>query len=131
VLNLDSTIPLVGASGAIAAVMGAYLVWFPDAPVRTLVIFFIIALVELRAKWLLGFWFASQFMINPNSGVAWAAHVGGFVFGVAIGLAVRASGSLRRAAWARAHRDEMAGGWDNTGGAGYDWFEQGPRRWRR
>ena len=37
VLNLDSTVPLVGASGAIAAVMGAYLVWFPDAPVRTAV----------------------------------------------------------------------------------------------
>jgi membrane associated rhomboid family serine protease len=65
-LNLDSTVPLVGASGAIAAVMGAYLVLFPKARVYTVVFFF------------------------PNSGVAWAAHVGGFVFGIAIGLVVRA-----------------------------------------
>jgi membrane associated rhomboid family serine protease len=128
VLNLDSTIPLVGASGAIAAVMGAYLVWFPDAPVRTVIIFFIITLVDLRAKWLLGFWFASQFFISPNSGVAWAAHVGGFAFGVAVGLVVRTSRALQRAAWTRGHRDEMAAGWDPTGGAGYGWYDQGPRR---
>lgn len=127
-LNLDSTIPVVGASGAIAAVMGAYLVWFPDAPVRTVIIFFLITVVDLRAKWLLGFWFVSQFFINPNAGVAWAAHVGGFVFGVAIGLLVRASRALQRATWTQDHRDDMRRGWDNTGGAGYGWYEQGPHR---
>jgi membrane associated rhomboid family serine protease len=127
-LNLDSTIPVVGASGAIAAVMGAYLVWFPDAPVRTVIIFFLITVIDLRAKWLLGFWFVSQFFINPNAGVAWAAHVGGFVFGVVVGLLVRASRALQRATWTQDHRDDMRSGWDNTGGAGYGWYEQGPRR---
>jgi membrane associated rhomboid family serine protease len=117
-LNLDSTIPLVGASGAIAAVMGAYLVWFPDAPVRTVVIFFLITLIDIRAKWLLGFWFVSQFFISPDAGVAWAAHVGGFVFGVVIGLLLRASASLRHAMWTREHRAEMDTRWDPTGGAG-------------
>jgi membrane associated rhomboid family serine protease len=89
-LNPDSTIPLVGASGAIAAVMGAYLVLFPHARVRTLVFAFLIFFVQLRAMWVLGAWFILQFFTDPTDGVAWAAHVGGFVFGVGIGLVVRA-----------------------------------------
>jgi membrane associated rhomboid family serine protease len=131
-LNLDSTVPVVGASGAIAAVMGAYLVWFPDAPVRTVVIFFLITLINIRAKWLLGFWFVSQFFINPNSGVAWGAHVGGFVFGVVIGLVIRASRSLRHAAWSGDHRTEMDASWDPTGGIGQGPYVDrrfGGRRW--
>lgn len=116
-LNVDSTVPLVGASGAIAGVMGAYLVWFPDAPVRTLVFLgFFITMIAVRAKWLLAFWFVSQFFTDPNSGVAWAAHVGGFLFGAVIGLLVRASGPLRRSTWRAEH---WHAGWDNTGGAGY------------
>lgn len=114
-LNLDSTIPVVGASGAIAAVMGAYLIWFPEAPVRTAVFFFFIAVVDIRAKWLLGFWFVSQFFTNPNSGVAWAAHVGGFVFGVLVALVVKANPRFRDATWTRDYR---GGRWDSTGGAG-------------
>jgi len=94
-LNLDSTIPLVGASGAIAGAMGAYLVWFPNARILSLVF---IILTTIRAKWLLGYWFVSQFFINPNEGVAWAAHVGGFVFGAAIAVVVRASRAARRIA---------------------------------
>ena len=82
----DSTIPLVGASGAIAGVMGAYLVWFPRARILTLVVF---VLIEIPAMWVLGFWFVSQFFINPMSGVASMAHVGGFVFGVAFGFIFR------------------------------------------
>ena len=83
---------MIGASGAIAAVMGAYLVWFPDAPVRSLVIVVLVPIVvRIRAKWVLSFWFLLQFLTSPNSGVAWAAHVGGFVFGVWSGLLVRAS----------------------------------------
>jgi membrane associated rhomboid family serine protease len=117
-LNVDSTVPVVGASGAIAAVMGAYLVWFPEAPVRTVIIFFLITMVNIRAKWLLGFWFVSQFFISPNAGVAWAAHVGGFVFGVAIALIIRASAALRHAAWTRDHRLDMDARWDPTGGIG-------------
>ena len=85
----DSTVPVVGASGAIAAVMGAYLVLFPDAPIKTVVIFYLIFVRDISAKWLLGFWFVSQFFISPNSGVAWMAHVGGFVFGALVALVLR------------------------------------------
>jgi membrane associated rhomboid family serine protease len=120
-LNLDSTIPMVGASGAIAGVMGAYLVWFPDAPVRTLLVFFLILVVRVRAKWILGFWFVLQFFTSPNSGVAWAAHVGGFVFGVIVALIVRASRGARRAMWTSGYRSAP---WDPTGGAGYGYFKR-------
>jgi membrane associated rhomboid family serine protease len=83
-VDTSSTIPIIGASGAIAAVMGAYLVLFPNAPVRTLFIYFIILFRDIPAKWLLILWFISQFFISPGSGVAWVAHVGGFVFGVIV-----------------------------------------------
>jgi len=117
-LNLGSTVPVVGASGAIAAVMGAYLVWFPRAPVRTLVFFgFFITVIYIRAVWLLGFWFLSQFFTNPNSGVAWAAHVGGFGFGVVVGLFVRFSRSVRAVTWTPDYRGAPAGRWDGTGRA--------------
>jgi membrane associated rhomboid family serine protease len=89
-LNLDSTVPVVGASGAIAAVMGAYLVLFPNARVYTAVFLILIAVIPIRAKWLLGFWFILQFFTDPNQGVAWAAHVGGFVFGILVGLVIKA-----------------------------------------
>jgi membrane associated rhomboid family serine protease len=91
-LNPDSTVPLVGASGAIAAVMGAYLVFFPRARVLTMVFMLIITVIRIPAAVMLGIWFALQFITDPNAGVAWAAHVGGFVFGVAIALLVRAAG---------------------------------------
>ena len=86
----QSSVPVVGASGAIAGVMGAYLVLFPNAQIRTLIIMFFILFRDISAKWLLGFWFISQFFISPGSGVAWAAHVGGFVFGVGAGLVWKA-----------------------------------------
>ena len=95
-LQPSSTVPLVGASGAIAGVMGAYLVLFPRVYVRTLIIFFFIMFRPIEARWLLGFWFVSQFFVNPNSGVAWAAHVGGFVFGVLFALLWRAQANLRQ-----------------------------------
>jgi membrane associated rhomboid family serine protease len=86
----NSTVPVVGASGAIAAVMGAYLVLFPNAQILAIVPIFLFGVIsELPAKWVLGFWFISQFFITPNSGVAWAAHVGGFVFGMLVALALR------------------------------------------
>ncbi len=94
-----STIPMVGASGAVAGVMGAYLVWFPNAPVLTAFFFIIVLFRQIAAKWLLGFWLISQFFVNPNAGVAWMAHVGGFVFGALIGLLVRSSRSARKVAW--------------------------------
>jgi membrane associated rhomboid family serine protease len=82
-LNGDaSLIPAVGASGAIAGIMGAYIVLFPRARVNTLVpLLFIWTVVRLNAWVVLGIWFAFQFLTDPNSGVAWMAHVGGFVFG--------------------------------------------------
>lgn len=109
-LSPHSTIPMVGASGAIAAVMGAYLVWFPEARVQTVVT---IVIVRIRAKWLLGFWFLLQFFTAPNSGVAWAAHVGGFLFGALVALLVRTIRPLRRIALVPEHRE---GPWDSTGG---------------
>jgi membrane associated rhomboid family serine protease len=92
-VNRDSTVPSIGASGAIAAVMGAYLIWFPNARVRTIVIF---VLVNVPAKIVLGVWFVLQFFTNPNEGVAWIAHVGGFTFGVLVGLLLRGFGDRAR-----------------------------------
>jgi membrane associated rhomboid family serine protease len=92
-LQPESTIPVIGASGAIAGVMGAYLIWFPDARVLSL-LFFVVA--PVRARWLLLFWFASQFFVNPNEGIAWGAHVGGFVFGAVIGWLLARGRALRR-----------------------------------
>jgi membrane associated rhomboid family serine protease len=116
-VNPNATIAMIGASGAIAAVMGAYLVWFPDAPVRTLLF---VVLVRIRAKWLLTVWFVLQFFTAPNSGVAWAAHVGGFLFGAVVGIAVRASDGVQRALLRRDARPD--GPWDPTGGAGYGYY---------
>jgi membrane associated rhomboid family serine protease len=106
----DSTIPLIGASGAVAGVMGAYLVWFPNKRVLTLFLIIIPLFRHISAKWLLGFWFLSQFFISPQSGVAWLAHVGGFVFGVAVGSVVRASRAARRAAWRDTYQRERLSG---------------------
>ena len=91
----NSTIPSVGASGAIAAVLGAYLVLYPRARVTTVVIFFLITIVELPALVVLGLWFLLQLLegvgglgTQVNSGgVAYFAHVGGFVFGLAVAFA--------------------------------------------
>ena len=86
--HLDSVAPTVGASGAVAAVMGAYLVLFPRARVTTLVfIFFFVTFIELSAFAVLGIWFVFQFLtgvqeVSGATSVAWMAHVGGFVFGV-------------------------------------------------
>ncbi len=88
----DSTVAVVGASGAIAAVMGAYLIWYPRAPIRTLLFFLI---VRIQARWLLLFWFVLQFFTSPSSGVAWVAHVGGFAFGAVIAVLASMAGGAR------------------------------------
>jgi membrane associated rhomboid family serine protease len=85
--HLNDIAPSVGASGAVAAVMGAYLVLFPRARVTTLVIFFFITVIELSAFAVLGIWLVFQFITGAQeatgaTSVAWMAHVGGFVFGV-------------------------------------------------
>ena len=89
--NPGSTLPTIGASGAIAGVMGAYFVMFPTARVITLVpIFFIPYFIEIPAVFYLGLWFLSQLFSGVFSlmlpagagGIAWWAHVGGFLFGI-------------------------------------------------
>jgi membrane associated rhomboid family serine protease len=89
----SSITPLVGASGAIAGTLGAYIVIFPHARVMALIpIFFIFQLTELSAWIVLGFWFVLQAFAGVGSlggdvgGVAWWAHIGGFVFGALIAL---------------------------------------------
>jgi membrane associated rhomboid family serine protease len=97
-----STGPTLGASGAIAAVLGAYIVLYPRARVLTLVlIVFFVTIVEVPAVLLLGFWFLVQLylgLVGPASplgggGVAYFAHIGGFLFGL---LAVRLLAGRRR-----------------------------------
>lgn len=88
----SSPTPLIGASGAIASVLGAYLVMFPRARVKTLVVFFLITVIDVPAVFVLALWFLSQVLqgVGPgavNSSVAYAAHIGGFVAGVIAALA--------------------------------------------
>lgn len=87
VLEPDTTVPLVGASGAIAGVMGAYLVLFPRHLVLTLIFIRVVAIPSVA---FLGLWFASQFlMAGDASGIAWQAHVAGFAFGAAVAALLR------------------------------------------
>jgi membrane associated rhomboid family serine protease len=80
-----SVSPVIGASGAIAGVMGMYLVLWPRARVISFVPFFFFFLLPLPAFLVLVLWFVLQFFTGPNTGVAWVAHVGGFAFGAAVG----------------------------------------------
>jgi len=107
VVEPSSTMPTVGASGAIAAVLGAYLVMYPHSRIHTLVFLgFFITVTELPAAVMLGFWFVLQFLqgalslaAHPQAGgVAWFAHVGGFVTGLAVAWWVRLRGRLQRPA---------------------------------
>ncbi len=94
--NPDTVIPMVGASGAISGVLGAYFVLFPYGRVLTLVPLFpfFVRLIELPAIFLLGFWFVLQFLGGISSpveggGVAYWAHAGGFVAGALLALLVK------------------------------------------
>lgn len=87
-LNYHSTVPTIGASGAIAGVMGAYFILYPNSKILTLIPIIIIPwFVEIPAVFFLGFWFLMQVFNAASSsamagGIAWWAHVGGFVFGI-------------------------------------------------
>jgi membrane associated rhomboid family serine protease len=79
--------PMIGASGAIAGVLGAYLILFPHSRIASLVpIFFIFTIVEIPAFLFLLFWLGMQIYSGlfsaQSSGIAWWAHIGGFIFGV-------------------------------------------------
>jgi membrane associated rhomboid family serine protease len=88
ILNLHSNIPTIGASGAIAGVMGAYFILHPRSKILTLIpIFFIPYFINIPAYIFLGLWFLLQFINAAGShgaagGIAWWAHIGGFVFGI-------------------------------------------------
>lgn len=95
--NIDSVIPTVGASGAISAVLGAYLIMFPTSKIKILVVF-LFRSFHIPALLFLGFWIVQQLMsgfasIGPETadsgGVAWWAHIGGFAFGVIAGFYYR------------------------------------------
>jgi membrane associated rhomboid family serine protease len=93
-LNPNSTVPNIGASGAIAGIMGAYFLLYPSARVLTLVPFFFVFFVWLPAWVMLGYWFVGQFLSGAASsitssqanagGIAFWAHVGGFAAGLAL-----------------------------------------------
>ena len=91
-INTDSQIPMVGASGAIAGVLGAYLFRFPRATVHVLVILIIfITFIRVPAMVVIGFWFLSNLTaglgtlgVEETGGTAWFAHLGGFVSGVVL-----------------------------------------------
>jgi membrane associated rhomboid family serine protease len=85
-----SAIPMVGASGAVSGVLGAYLVFFPWARVRVLIfLIFYATLVRIPAVTFLGIWFVFQLLGVGTSGVAWYAHIGGFLAGLVVALIVR------------------------------------------
>jgi len=89
-LNLRSTVPMIGASGAVSGVLGAYVLLYPRARVLTLfTLGFFVRLIEVPALVVLGFWFILQFLnvliasgSGAGGGVAWHAHIGGFVAGM-------------------------------------------------
>lgn len=100
-LEPHSAVPMVGASGAIAGVLGAYFLIFPKAQVNTLVILpLYISMVRLPALIFLGFWFFFQVLNtgvqSSGGGVAWFAHIGGFVAGVAAALVYKLLAALQR-----------------------------------
>jgi membrane associated rhomboid family serine protease len=91
-LQPESTLPVVGASGAIAGVMGAYAVLFPRARVVSIVPPFFFWPFALPAMLFLAIWFLSQFLLaGGGTNIAWEAHVAGFLFGVLVALVARRS----------------------------------------
>ncbi|MEM3745471.1 MAG: rhomboid family intramembrane serine protease [Candidatus Bathyarchaeia archaeon] len=87
---IEMRTPAVGASGAISAVLGAYMLLYPNARIRTLVFYIFIMIIRVPAYYYLGFWFLYQMLMGIitltgiTSGVAFWAHIGGFVFGLII-----------------------------------------------
>lgn len=102
-LNPDSGYPMVGASGAIGGVMGAYVVLYPRVPVRMLIFLgFFITRIIVPAYFMLGYWFLIQLLslipasVSQSGGVAFGAHVGGFIAGAALIFVFRNSDRVQR-----------------------------------
>ena len=90
-ISTSSQVPMVGASGAIAGILGAYMIQFPKARVHVLVILIFITTIAVPAQIVLGLWFLIQLSgglgtlgMDTTGGVAWFAHVGGFISGVGL-----------------------------------------------
>ena len=87
-MDVNSQIPMIGASGAIGGVLGAYLINYPNAKVLVLIpLGFFSQLIKIRSLYVLGFWFLLQFInsflsSSSGGGVAYAAHIGGFISGI-------------------------------------------------
>lgn len=78
-----SMVPMIGASGAVSGILGGYLMLFPRAKIKTLIFIFIFfTFVDLPAMLLLTVWFLIQVLYSHTDGVAWFAHIGGFLFGL-------------------------------------------------
>ncbi len=89
-LHPDDTVPIVGASGAVAGVMGAYLILHPHARVTVIVLPLFFLPFRLPAAVFLVGWFVLQFLLaGTTNNIAWEAHVGGFVFGAAVAALLR------------------------------------------
>jgi len=98
IMDLNSTVPIVGASGAISAVMGTYLVMFPKSRIKIIFLLFF-STFYLPAIAFLGLWFIQQLFsgignigpqtVEQGGGVAWWAHIGGFIYGLVIGLILK------------------------------------------
>lgn len=81
--NLGSHQPVIGASGAVSGIMGAYLILYPFARVRTMVFFLLITFIDIPAFVFLVIWFLFQLLFaGAQTGIAWLAHVGGFIIGI-------------------------------------------------
>jgi membrane associated rhomboid family serine protease len=101
-----STVPMIGASGAIAGVLGAYIVLFPRARILTLFpIVIVLTFIEVPAVLFLGIWALQQFLNGflvvtapsaADGGIAWFAHIGGFGLGIGVGLLRRLIGRVER-----------------------------------
>jgi membrane associated rhomboid family serine protease len=133
--NLHSTAPVIGASGSIAGVMGAYFLLYPNARILTLVpVLFIPLFFEIPAFIFLGFWFVLQFFNaalshGSSSVIAWWAHIGGFLFGVillkllslipssSMGDKIRTSTTKKKSHRLQIIRPAAAGGDDNLYGS--------------
>lgn len=102
-----SVVPVVGASGAVAGVLGAYLVYFPRATISVVIPFFVLIFIPLPvpAVVMIGIWFLQNLLAGlatvsdaatPDSGVAFFAHIGGFLFGVVVAALFRRGGGHQR-----------------------------------
>ena len=119
--DINSQIPMIGASGAIGGVLGAYLINYPNARVLVLIPFgFFSQLIKIRALYVLGFWFLLQFVnsfltsASGGGGVAYAAHIGGFISGLILILFFNKKSSIKKNnSKTKINNDNNKGPWEH------------------